>query len=506
MGLFFCYKCRRQDISQSLSNFTNSSSKLLYSSNNLIQNIKKAKTFSENENTSSKNIQYKDTIKNTNYKRCNSNPMREIMQKKVKLEDFKLIRLIGIGSYGKVYVASKNSCKKLYAIKILNKNKINNKILKKNINTERTLLANLNHPFIMKLKYAFQTKKSLYFITHFMHGGELNYHIYKEKNNYFSEEKTKFYAAEINLGLDYLHKNNCIYRDLKPENVLIDKDGHIKLTDFGLSKLCEDFPCKTNSLCGTPEYLAPEILFEKDYGIEVDWWSLGVLIYEMLSGYLPFRIIPEEKITKNVYKKKIKIFNHFSHAAKDLVKKLLEYNPKKRIGFEQIINHSFFKDINWQEIEKKEIEPPFLPEIDKNIFKYFNTENELNEEFNAHEQKIKILNRSENPESYKNNIFDLDNSNDNNIICTENNFIENENESFILNKCHNCKYLFNKNNDNDNFYDNNEALNNYIESDLNIGIRKEDTTNFTEINDNYFPSFSFSTLEDEEEDGNKLKI
>ena len=226
----------------------------------------------------------------------------------------------------------------------------------------------------------------------------------------------------------------------------------------------------------------------------------------MLSGYLPFRIIPEEKITKNVYKKKIKIFNHFSHAAKDLVKKLLEYNPKKRIGFEQIINHSFFKDINWQEIEKKEIEPPFLPEIDKNIFKYFNTENELNEEFNAHEQKIKILNRSENPESYKNNIFDLDNSNDNNIICTESNFIENENESFILNKCDNCKYLFNKNNDNDNFYDNNVALNNYIESDLNIGIRKEDTTNFTEINDNYFPSFSFSTLEDEEEDGNKLKI
>ena len=152
----------------------------------------------------------------------------------------------------------------------------------------------------MKLNYAFQTKQSLYFITNFMHGGELNYHIYKEENNYFSEEKTKFYAAEIILGLDYLHKNNCIYRDLKPENVLIDKNGHIKLTDFGLSKLCEEFPCKTNSLCGTPEYLAPEILFEKDYGIEVDWWSLGVHIYEMLSRYLPFRIMPDEKITKNV--------------------------------------------------------------------------------------------------------------------------------------------------------------------------------------------------------------
>ena len=502
MGLFFCYECKREDISQSLSNFTNSSSKFLYSSKNLLQNIKKAKTFSENEKRRMINLKHKKTEKNTNFLRCNSNPTREIKQMKVKLEDFNLIRLIGVGSYGKVYVASKNTSKKLYAIKILNKKKINTNNLKKSINTERTLLANLNHPFIMKLNYAFQTKQSLYFITNFMHGGELNYHIYKEKNNYFSEEKTKFYAAEIILGLDYLHKNNCIYRDLKPENVLIDKNGHIKLTDFGLSKLCEEFPCKTNSLCGTPEYLAPEILFEKDYGIEVDWWSLGVLIYEMLSGYLPFRIMPDEKITKNVYKKKIKIFNHFSYAAKDLVKKLLEYNPKKRIGFEQIINHPFFKDINWNKIEKKEIEPPFLPEIDqRNIFKYFNTENELNEVFNEHENKVKIFNRSENPESYKNNIFNLENSNDNNMIYTGSNVAENKEERFILNKCENCKYFFNKNNDN--FYDNNEGLNNYIESDLNIGLKKEGVINFDENNNNYFPGFSFSTLD---EDENKFKF
>ena len=106
------------------------------------------------------------------------------------------------------------------------------------------------------------------------------------------------------MGLNYLHENNCIYRDLKPENVLIDKDGHIKLIDFGLSKWCDDSPCKANSICGTPEYLAPEILFEKDYGIEVDWWSLGMIIYEMLSGYLPFKILPEEKIKKMLIKRK----------------------------------------------------------------------------------------------------------------------------------------------------------------------------------------------------------
>ena len=276
------------------------------------------------------------------------------------------------------------------------------------------------------------------------------------------------------------------------------------MTDFGLSKLCNEFPCKTNSLCGTPEYLAPEILFEKDYGIEVDWWSLGVLIYEMLSGYLPFRIMPDEKITKKVYKKKIKIFNHFSYAAKDLVRKLLEYNPKKRIRFEQIIKHPFFKDINWNKIEKKEIEPPFLPAIDqRNIFKYFNTENEINEVFNEHEKKFKILNRSENPEYYTNNTFDLENCNENNIINTGSNVGENEKERFILNKCKNFKYFYNKNSSIDNFYIN-EGLNNYIESDLNFGLKKEDTTNFDENNKNYFPGFSFSTL-DEDEDENKFK-
>ena len=194
MGLFFCYESKREDISESFSNFTNCSTNFLYSSKNLLQNIEKEKRRMEN-------LKHKKVEKNKNYLRCNSSPTREIKQKQVKLEDFNLIRLIGVGSYGKVYVASKNSSKILYAIKVLNKKKIDTKNLRKSINTERTLLSNLNHPFIMKLNYAFQTKQSLYFITHFMHGGELNYHIYKEKDNYFSEEKTKFYAAEIILGL-----------------------------------------------------------------------------------------------------------------------------------------------------------------------------------------------------------------------------------------------------------------------------------------------------------------
>ena len=491
MGLFFCYVCKKEKIAEDYANFISSSPKLLSSSNKSLINIKKSKTFSENQKSYSIKLISHQNIKYPNIKRYKSLPTRKTKKTKVKLEDFNIIRLIGIGSYGKVYVATKDSIDKLYAIKVLNKNKINTKVLKKSINTERTLLANINHPFIMKLDYAFQTKQSLYFITQFMYGGELNYHIYAEKNSYFSEEKTKFYAAEIILGLEHLHENNCIYRDLKPENVLIDKTGHIKLTDFGLSKLCENFPCKTNSLCGTPEYLAPEILFEKDYGIEVDWWSLGVIIYEMLSGYLPFRIIPEEKITKNVYKKKIKIFNHFSHNAKDLVKKLLEYNPKRRLGFKQIITHPFFKDIDWNKLEKKEFIPPFLPEIDnKNIFKYFNTENELNEEFNNHEKKNKMFYRSENEEIYKNNnFFVLRSSNSNNIINTDSSNKEDDEGSFILNKCENCKYFFNHD-------DNDDELNNYKASDLNI--RRKEENNFIDNNNNYFPGFSFSTIDEEE--------
>ena len=500
MGLFLCYECKKEDISSSLSNFTNSSSKLLCSSGHLLQNYKKSKTFSKDKKFSPINISYRTSVIKNKYQRCNSNPTRKVKSKKAKLEDFNFIRLIGVGSYGKVYVASKNSNDKLYAIKIINKNKINTKIQKKRIKTERNLLANINHPFIMKLSYAFQTKQSLYFITKFMHGGELNYHIYTEKSNYFSEEKTKFYAAEIILGLNYLHKNNCIYRDLKPENVLIDKDGHIKLTDFGLSKLCDCSPCKTNSLCGTPEYLAPEILFEKDYGIEVDWWSLGVIIYEMLSGYLPFRIIPEEKITKNAYKKKIKIFNHFSCSAKDLIKKLLEYNPKKRIGYEQIINHSFFKDIEWNKFEKKEIEPPFFPEIDKkNLFKYFNTENELNEEFNAHEKNEKknnIFYRSENEETYKNNLFDIDNFSNNAKICPESNE-EYKEGGLKLNK---FQISDNFNNDN-----NEDELKNYIDYDLNSEIKDNINNNNFGNSNNYFPGFSFSTI-DEDEDECKFNI
>ena len=472
MGLFFCYECKREN--NRLPGISNNDSILSYRKSG--ENVKKMNTslFGNIASLANLNKNKKKSIifRSNTYTNSNTKLI------KVKLDDFSFIRLIGVGSYGNVYVARKKSNNKLYAVKVLNKSQFCNNVKQKNnIKTERTILEKLDYPFLMKLNYAFQTKNALYLITQFMPGGELNYHIYK-KNNYFEEEKVKFYAAEIILGLNYLHQNNCIYRDLKPENVLIDKDGHIKLTDFGLSKLCEDYSCKTKTLCGTPEYLAPEILFAKNYGIEVDWWSLGVIIYEMLSGYLPFKILRGERISKKVYEKKIKMFSHFTNPAKDLIKKLLVINPEKRIGFNQIKNHEFFKGINWDNIESKIIEPPFIPNVNEsNLYKYFNTEKELKQELFEH---LKTLNEDvnllQNNFTFKDDCINYNNSD----MCIYN--IDNNN--------------FTNNNDN---YENRirnesqEEFCNYLDNDLNY--KKNNSSKF---NYYYYPGFSFSTSDEED--------
>ena len=494
MGLLFCYTCKRENPTEIPPKFIiprqTLSSKTVTSSKKLALNNKKTKTSSFYENIENQN----NNLLNSYNNRSNSFSNSKSKVIKIKMEDFSFKRLIGIGTYGKVFVASKKSNNKLYAVKVLNKNQICSKNLKKSIKTERTLLEKSNYPFIMRLDYAFQTKQSLYLITQFMPGGELNYHIYQE--NYFNENKAKFYAAEIILGLNYLHENNCIYRDLKPENILIDEEGHIKLTDFGLSKLCEDFSCKTKTLCGTPEYLAPEILFEKNYGIEVDWWSLGVIIYEMISGYLPFKITRNEKITKNIYQKKIRIFPHFSKAARDLIKKLLVINPRKRIGYEQIKKHKFFKDINWEKIELRKIKPPFVPNVNESdIYKYFNTEKELNEEIIKH--KIENFQYYENNNSYlsdSSNEFDLDSDNNDINTSKKSSFSEIITNSKTNEDINNNTININNDDKND------ESLDFYKNNSLNLQKKYMFKQNYY-----YYPGFSFSSSLEEEEENLDLK-
>ena len=280
------------------------------------------------------------------------------------LEDFSPLKVLGRGSFGKVVLVRLEKTKKLYAMKILKKELV---IKRKQVNhtmTERSLLEKLNHPFIVKLFYAFQDKTKLYFITEFMQGGELFFHL--RRNSQYKEKSVKFYMSEILLAIDYMHKNNFIYRDLKPENILIDKLGHIKLTDFGLSKLLDEEAQKTYTLCGTPEYLAPEIIFEKGYDKTCDWFSFGVLMFEMLCGFHPFKQ-KKGKFNPQIYKMKIIIPENIGKNARDLIEKLLNSNPRERIGYnssEEIMKHDFFKDIDFDKVLKREYKPPFIPKLD----------------------------------------------------------------------------------------------------------------------------------------------
>jgi protein-serine/threonine kinase len=210
-----------------------------------------------------------------------------------------------------------------------------------------------------------------------MQGGELFYHLHKEKR--FDNEKAKFYIVEIILAIEYLHSRKILYRDLKPSNILVDKTGHIKLTDFGLSKILKSKKDKAYTICGSPHYLAPEIITSKGYDFTVDWWSLGCVIYELLIGSSPFRIRLGESLNEEFYNKNLLIPDYVSEEAQDLIKKLLVINPKKRLGYgdngtKKIKLHPYFKNINWDDAWNQKLNPPFIPQIKDDLdLKYFDT-------------------------------------------------------------------------------------------------------------------------------------
>jgi len=223
----------------------------------------------------------------------------------------------------------------------------------------------VDNDFIVKLRFAFQTPDKLYLVTDFMQGGELFYHLHREGR--FNETKTRFYICEIIVAIEYLHKNQIIYRDLKPENILLDSYGHIKLTDFGLSKfILTNDNNKAFTICGTPEYLAPEILSGKGYDKSVDWWSLGCLFFEMLVSVSPFKFKKETKLEMKLYEKKIEIPFFFSEPAKSFAEALLKVEPTERLGYgvndaEDLKKHEFFNGVDWKKVEKKVLPAPFRP-------------------------------------------------------------------------------------------------------------------------------------------------
>eukprot|EP01130_Rhizamoeba_saxonica_P008780 TRINITY_DN3556_c0_g1_i1.p1 TRINITY_DN3556_c0_g1~~TRINITY_DN3556_c0_g1_i1.p1 ORF type:complete len:274 (-),score=57.29 TRINITY_DN3556_c0_g1_i1:33-854(-) len=221
----------------------------------------------------------------------------------------------------------------------------------------------INHPFLMRLYYSFQTEDKLYLVMEYVNGGELFYHLQKEKK--FSLERTQFYTAEIVLGLEYLHQNNIIYRDLKPENILLDNTGHIKLTDFGLSKEGIGMNDRTHTFCGTPEYIAPEMLANNaSYTTAVDWWSLGTLIFEMLTGIPPFYDHDVQKMYSHKISGEVSFPNWVDSEAIDLILKFLDRNPTTRLQDTEAIKlHSFFVGIDWDALEKKEMVPEYIPNV-----------------------------------------------------------------------------------------------------------------------------------------------
>ena len=288
--------------------------------------------------------------------------------KKLTIDDFTLLKVVGKGSYGTVMLAKRKETDEVLAIKMLKKSYLKKRKQEVHTQTERFILETINHPFIVNLKYAFQNTEKLYFCLEFWPGGELFFHLQRVEN--FDEEVTRFYSAQMVLALEHLHKHDVIYRDLKPENVLINNDGYIKLTDFGLAKENVVSDKDAASFCGTPEYLAPEILERTGHGKPVDWWSLGSIIYEMIVGLPPFyEKDNREKLFKQIKSGEPEYPEDMTPEWQDLLKGLFKKDPADRLGgklgsADEIKNHPWYSQVDWDILKEKKIIPPFKPKLD----------------------------------------------------------------------------------------------------------------------------------------------
>ncbi|CDH55220.1 camp-dependent protein kinase 5 [Lichtheimia corymbifera JMRC:FSU:9682] len=283
---------------------------------------------------------------------------------RLQLSDFNLLRTLGTGSFGRVHLAQSRHNAGYYAIKVLKKTEVVRLKQVEHTNNEKHILEGVANPFLVNLWGTFQDDSNLYMVMDYVPGGELFSVLRKSKR--FPDHVAKFYAAEVILALEYLHSRRIVYRDLKPENLLLDSNGHIRITDFGFAKLIPDNV--TWTLCGTPDYLAPEIIQSKGYGKSVDWWSLGVLIYEMLAGYPPFYDDDHLKLYEKIMHGKIRWPSYFDPNAKDLLARLLTSDLTRRYGnlksgAEDVKRHPWFAAVDFDLVASRQIRAPYIPHI-----------------------------------------------------------------------------------------------------------------------------------------------
>ena len=330
-----------------------------------------------NCNESNNNENYKENENNNNNEDRNDYTEDENIlnnnnkKEKIGPQNFICLALLGQGSFGEVYLVNKKYTNEYYAMKVLDKKKIEQQNIFKYAMTERNVLSIINFPFIVKLNYAFQTKEKLFLLLDYCPGGDLSKQLQIQTR--FSENKAKFYICEIALAIGELHKHDIIFRDLKPDNIVIDKEGHAMLTDFGLSKEGVHDKQIAKSFCGSVAYLAPEMLNRSGHGKAVDWYLLGVVFFEMLVGLPPYFSNNQEQIFKNIDKAELIIPNFISKKGQNLIRSLLVKNPAERLGskydIEEIKEHSYFEDVDWDKVYNRQYRPP--PIIKDNNIKFF---------------------------------------------------------------------------------------------------------------------------------------